>query len=87
MLVETDLVRLRLSSIEPWDFRSIDLSLWQDLRLCRHLHVPLQSGCDAVLRRMGRRHTAPEYTLLLDSVRGCVEDVAMTTGCLQVFVY
>lgn len=85
LLTETNLLRLRLSSIEPWDFRSIDLSLWQDLRLCRHLHVPLQSGCDAVLRRMGRRYTVQEYALLLDHIRSCVEDVAITTDVIVGF--
>jgi len=60
ILAETDVPRLRLSSIEPWDLSEQAFRLWGDPRLCRHLHLPLQSGCNATLRRMARRYTTAE---------------------------
>src|SRR5271168_1614612 len=61
---ETDLPRLRLSSIEPvdWDGEMIGLMAeFGGTRLCRHAHLPLQSGSDAVLRRMHRRYRPWHY--------------------------
>ena len=49
VLSGTHFPRLRLSSIEPWDATPELLSLWENPRLCRHLHLPLQSGCSATL--------------------------------------
>jgi threonylcarbamoyladenosine tRNA methylthiotransferase MtaB len=62
---ETDLPRLRLSSIEPmdWDDEMIKMMAeFGGVRLCRHAHLPLQSGSDAVLRRMHRRYRPWHYT-------------------------
>ena len=56
ILRETDIPRLRLSSLEPWDLDASFFELWANPRLCRHLHLPLQSGCAATLRRMSRKH-------------------------------
>src|SRR5690606_18181983 len=42
ILSDTDIARLRLSSLEPWDLSPAFFDLWQDRRLCRHLHLPLQ---------------------------------------------
>jgi len=85
ILRETNLARLRLSSIEPWDMQSADLSLWQDERLCQHLHIPLQSGCDAVLARMGRRYDTGQYARILERVRGAVPRIAVTTDVIAGF--
>ena len=49
LLKESDMPRLRLSSLEPWDLSDDFFDLWENPRLCRHLHLPLQSGCDATL--------------------------------------
>ena len=57
LLKDSDMPRLRLSSLEPWDLSPAFFELWADRRLCPHLHLPLQSGCDATLKRM-RRHTS-----------------------------
>ncbi|MGI6209811.1 MAG: tRNA (N(6)-L-threonylcarbamoyladenosine(37)-C(2))-methylthiotransferase MtaB, partial [Anaerolineae bacterium] len=85
LLQETDVARLRLSSIEPWDLHRLDLSLWSDPRLCRHLHVPLQSGSDAVLRRMGRRYTAGEFERLVARAYEAIPDLAVTTDVIAGF--
>jgi threonylcarbamoyladenosine tRNA methylthiotransferase MtaB len=85
LLAETRIPRLRLSSIEPWEFGTDLLDLWQDPRLCRHLHLPLQSGSDAVLRRMARRYRAGEYLDLLAAIRDQIPDVAITTDVIAGF--
>jgi threonylcarbamoyladenosine tRNA methylthiotransferase MtaB len=64
ILSTTNLTRLRLSSIEPMDWSPELIGLFRDFsngRLARHAHLPLQSGCDAVLRRMHRRYRPWHY--------------------------
>jgi threonylcarbamoyladenosine tRNA methylthiotransferase MtaB len=85
ILVETQVPRLRLSSIEPWDLPGQAFALWGDPRLCRHLHLPLQSGCDATLRRMARRYTAAEFARLVAAARAAIPGVAVTTDVMVGF--
>jgi len=85
ILAETTLPRLRLSSIEPWDLEPSLLRLWENPRLCRHLHLPLQSGCDATLRRMRRRHTTSQYADLVATARRLIPDLAVTTDLIVGF--
>jgi threonylcarbamoyladenosine tRNA methylthiotransferase MtaB len=85
ILTETDVPRLRLSSIEPWDLTEQAFHLWDDPRLCRHLHIPLQSGSDAILRRMARRYTTAEFTALVAAARAAIPDLAVTTDVIVGF--
>ena len=85
ILAGTGLPRLRLSSIEPWDLNEQALRLWEDPRLCRHLHLPLQSGCDAILRRMARRYTVAEFAALVDAARAAVPGLAVTSDVIVGF--
>ena len=85
VLRSTPPARLRLSSIEPWDLTPDLLALWDDPRLCRHIHLPLQSGCDATLRRMARRYTAAQYRELVVAIRDRIPDVALTTDVIVGF--
>jgi threonylcarbamoyladenosine tRNA methylthiotransferase MtaB len=85
ILAETDVPRLRLSSIEPWDLSASAFALWNDPRLCRHLHLPLQSGCDATLRRMNRHYTTGEFRSLVESARSAIPDLAVTTDVIVGF--
>lgn len=85
LLDETPVPRLRLTSIAPWRFDRRLLDLWRDRRLCRHLHMSLQSGCDATLRRMRRPYTAEAYLALVDEVRAAVPGVAVTTDVIVGF--
>ena len=59
--------------------------LWQDPRLCRHLHLPLQSGCAATLRRMGRKTTPASFARLLETARAAIPGVAVTTDLIAGF--
>lgn len=85
ILEETEVPRLRLTSIAPWDLDERLLDLWRDPRLCRHLHLSLQSGATATLRRMRRPYTAESYLELLDRVRAAVPGVAVTTDVIVGF--
>ena len=85
LLAETDVPRLRLTSIAPWDLDEQLLDLWRAPRLCRHLHLSIQSGSTATLRRMRRPYTAESYLALLDRVRAAVPGVAVTTDVIVGF--
>jgi threonylcarbamoyladenosine tRNA methylthiotransferase MtaB len=85
ILLETDVPRLRLSSIEPWDLTEHAFRLWEDSRLCRHLHLPLQSGSDATLRRMARRYGTAEFAAMVGAARAAISDLAITTDVIVGF--
>jgi len=86
ILHRTNVPRVRLSSLEPWDLDEDFFSLWADEpRLCRHLHLPLQSGCDATLRRMARKTTQKSFTKLVESARSVCPEIAMTTDLIAGF--
>lgn len=85
LLADTDIPRIRLSSLEPWDLSDGFFDLWDDPRICRHLHLPLQSGCDATLKRMRRNTTQAEFRHLLQTAREKIEDVRITTDVIVGF--
>jgi threonylcarbamoyladenosine tRNA methylthiotransferase MtaB len=70
ILGETSLPRLRVSSIEPMDVIAELIRLVaREPRLAQHFHVPLQSGCDRILRLMNRRYWAAQYAERLLAIR------------------
>ncbi len=85
ILRETDISRLRLSSLEPWDLDASFFELWRDTRLCKHLHLPLQSGSRNVLRRMARKTTPESFRELVAAARMIMPDVAITTDIIAGF--
>ncbi|MBA7604540.1 Threonylcarbamoyladenosine tRNA methylthiotransferase MtaB [subsurface metagenome] len=85
VLDETDVVRLRLSSLQPQDIRPQLIALWANGRLCRHLHLPLQSGSDRVLERMRRRYAVADYERAVATIREAIPDVAITTDIMVGF--
>jgi len=85
ILKETGVARLRLSSLQPQEISPELLELWQDERLCRHFHLSLQSGSDAVLGRMGRRYSAADYQRAVELIREAVPGVALTTDVIVGF--
>lgn len=85
ILNQTEIPRLRLSSLEPWDVDDAFFDLWEDPRLCRHLHLPLQSGCAATLRRMARKVTPDSYARLIETARAAVPEFAITTDVIVGF--
>jgi threonylcarbamoyladenosine tRNA methylthiotransferase MtaB len=85
ILDETDTPRVRLSSLEPWDLDIGFFDLWNDPRLCRHLHLPLQSGCGTTLRRMARKTTPKDYAQLIANARSAIPDIAISTDIIVGF--
>jgi threonylcarbamoyladenosine tRNA methylthiotransferase MtaB len=85
ILQETDVPRLRLSSLEPWDLDADFFSLWSDRRLMPHLHLPLQSGCESTLKRMARKTTPQSFRELVSAARTTIPDVAITTDIIAGF--
>jgi threonylcarbamoyladenosine tRNA methylthiotransferase MtaB len=85
ILRQTDIPRLRIGSIEPWDLAEDFWSLFDDPRLMPHLHLPLQSGSDSVLRRMARRCRSDEYRELVRLAREGVADINITTDIIVGF--
>ncbi|MGM0401341.1 MAG: tRNA (N(6)-L-threonylcarbamoyladenosine(37)-C(2))-methylthiotransferase MtaB [Chloroflexota bacterium] len=81
----TDIPRLRLSSLEPWDVMPDLLGLWPDERLCRHLHLSLQSGCDETLRRMGRQYTTADFARFVRRIRLKVPRISITSEVIVGF--
>ncbi|WP_217952026.1 MiaB/RimO family radical SAM methylthiotransferase [Adlercreutzia caecimuris] len=79
--------RFRIGSVEPMDVSMdfIGLLAEADGRLCRHLHLPLQSGSSKVLREMGRPYDAEEYRQLVDYLRAMVPEIALTTDIIVGF--
>jgi threonylcarbamoyladenosine tRNA methylthiotransferase MtaB len=85
ILKETDARRLRLSSVEPWDMDEDFFRLWENPRLCRHLHLPLQSGSASVLKRMVRKTTPQAYTEIVNLARAVCPQIAITTDLIVGF--
>ncbi len=78
--------RIRLSSIEP-KYVTDELIEFMSgsRRLCRHFHIPLQSGDDEILKLMNRPYSAAEYRYLTDKLRHVVPDIAITTDVMVGF--
>jgi threonylcarbamoyladenosine tRNA methylthiotransferase MtaB len=87
LLDETDVERIRLSSIEPQHVDEDLLEAWVRgaPRTLPHLHLPLQSGDDGVLRRMGRRYTAAEYARVVARARAAIPGVAVHADVIAGF--
>ena len=85
VLADTDLPRLRVGSLEPWDLPEGFWQLFENPRFMPHLHLPLQSGSDSVLRRMARRCKTQEYRHLVEQARQRVPDFNVTTDLIVGF--
>ena len=85
ILAETSVERVRLSSLQPADLTPELLMLWHDSRLCPHLHLPLQSGSDTILRRMNRPYCLAEYEGAVRQARSAIPDLSITTDMLVGF--
>ena len=78
ILDETTIERIRLSSVEPMDFSDDLLGLMADSpRIARHVHAPLQSGSDTVLRRMHRKYRPRHYADRVIKARTLMPDAAI----------
>ena len=86
MLDETPVERLRLSSVEPMDFTDELLGLMAgSARIAKHVHAPLQSGSDAVLRRMHRKYRPRHYADRVQKARAWMPDAAIGADVMTGF--
>ena len=88
VLDRTDVPRLRITSVEPTDAVMMIPLLVDERyrgRLVPHLHLPLQSGCDATLARMKRDYTTAEYAEVVRQVRKAVPGISVTTDLITGF--
>jgi threonylcarbamoyladenosine tRNA methylthiotransferase MtaB len=85
ILEETDLPRLRLSSIEPQNYSAKFFELFQNKRFCPHLHVSLQSGSADVLKNMNRHYDKDLFTSMVESLRQSAPEIGITTDVIVGF--
>jgi len=80
------LERIRISSIEPTTIpHALIKKMAQKTKLCRHLHIPIQSGDDKILKKMRRKYSREDYIVLIRKIKKHVPGVAITTDCLVGF--
>lgn len=82
VLHDTDMPRIRFGSLEPWDLHQGFFDLFEDQRLMPHLHLPLQSGSNSVLKRMARRCKTQDFFTLVQSARGAIPGFNVTTDII-----
>ncbi|MBX5466658.1 MAG: tRNA (N6-isopentenyl adenosine(37)-C2)-methylthiotransferase MiaB [Firmicutes bacterium] len=77
---------LRFTTSHPRDFsqKLID-TIAREPRISHHVHLPVQSGSDAILKRMNRKYTRAQYLELVDRIRAAIPDVALTTDLIVGF--
>ena len=85
ILTETDVPRIRLGSLEPWELTEDFYQLFDNPRIMPHLHLPLQSGSDTVLRRMARRCKTEEFANIVSHLRQINPSFNITTDIIVGF--
>ncbi len=86
LLQETDIQRIRLSSVEPMDFTDDLLGLMAESpRIAKHVHAPLQSGSDTILRKMHRKYRPRHYADRLSKARSWMPDAAIGADVMTGF--
>ena len=85
ILEHSDIPRIRLASVEPWDLGPIFFELFDNPRLMPHMHLPIQSGSDTVLRRMARRCKTVEFARLVEQAREAIPLFNVTTDLIAGF--
>ena len=85
ILDKTTVPRIRLGSLEPWDIPPAFFDLFQNSRLMPHLHLPLQSGSNSVLKRMARRCKTDEFSSMVKQARQQITNLNITTDIIVGF--
>ncbi len=85
ILAKTEIPRLRLGSLEPWELPNDFFELFKNPRLMPHLHLPLQSGSDSVLKRMARRCKTEEFGQMVNLARATIPHFNITTDIIVGF--
>lgn len=78
--------RIRFGSLEPTLLTQDFVQALKDMsKVCRHYHLSLQSGSDSTLKRMNRKYSTAQYREIVDRLRRCIPDVAITTDIMVGF--
>lgn len=85
LLLKTKMRRIRLSSIEVNELTEDLINVIVEERICKHLHVPLQSGDDIILKRMNRQYTVNEYGNTIESIRKRFDNISIGTDVIVGF--
>lgn len=85
ILRKTKIHRLRLSSIEIGEIGDELIELMQDDRLCKHLHLPLQSGSNSILRLMRRNYNKESFGLVLNRIHSRIQNISIGTDIIVGF--
>ncbi|MGB1110229.1 MAG: tRNA (N(6)-L-threonylcarbamoyladenosine(37)-C(2))-methylthiotransferase MtaB [Gammaproteobacteria bacterium] len=85
IIAETDMPRIRLGSVEPWSIDDRFFNLLAEPRFMPHLHLPLQSGSDTVLRRMSRKTRVQEFKTLVQTLRAANPRFNLTSDIIVGF--
>lgn len=81
-----EIERIRLSSLEPLEVgQELIDRLKKNHRMCRHLHLPLQSGDAGILKEMNRPYTPEQYLQLIRNIKSQIEDISLTTDIMVGF--
>jgi threonylcarbamoyladenosine tRNA methylthiotransferase MtaB len=86
IIAQTSIQRLRISSVEPMDWNSDLLRFFaEEPRIAQHVHIPLQSGSDSVLKRMFRKYRTRHYASRLELARTLMPDAAIGADVMTGF--
>ncbi|HIG78862.1 MAG TPA: tRNA (N(6)-L-threonylcarbamoyladenosine(37)-C(2))-methylthiotransferase MtaB [Cycloclasticus sp.] len=85
IIEQTNIPRIRMGSLEPWDLPAGFLELFNNPRLMPHMHLPMQSGSDSVLRRMSRRCKTDEFRALVAEARRRIPNINITSDIIVGF--
>ncbi|MCM1154579.1 MAG: tRNA (N6-isopentenyl adenosine(37)-C2)-methylthiotransferase MiaB [Roseburia sp.] len=78
--------RIRFMTSHPKDLSDELIQVMKDSeKICRHLHLPLQSGSDKILQAMNRRYTKEQYLALVEKIKAAIPDIAITTDIIVGF--
>jgi tRNA-2-methylthio-N6-dimethylallyladenosine synthase len=78
--------RLRFVTSHPWDLTTrLIAAMAESPSVCEHLHLPVQSGHDAVLHRMGRQYSVAAYLQLVERLRAAIPGISLTTDVIVGF--
>ena len=85
ILEETTIPRIRMGSLEPWDLPAGFFKLFENPRLMPHMHLPIQSGSDSVLKKMSRRCKTDEFRALVTEARKLIPNINITSDIIVGF--
>ncbi len=85
ILADTEIPRIRFASVEPWDLGDQFFDLFSNPRLMPHMHLPLQSGSNTVLKRMSRRCKTEDFAQLVNQARNAISGFNITSDIIAGF--